>query len=284
MPRDLLIDLHTHSNASDGTESPGGVVESAAAAGLHVVALTDHDTTSGWVEATAAALRTGVALVRGTEVSARSAGISVHLLSYLHDPAHPVLVAQNDEVRVARSERARTMVRLLGRDFDVTWDDVLAQTEPGTTIGRPHIADALVHAGYAPDRSAAFASILRTGSDYYVPHYAPDALDAVRAVRAAGGVPVFAHPGADVRGRVVGDEVIEEMAAAGLLGLEVHHRDNGPDQRRRLTMMARSLDLFVTGSSDYHGAGKPNRLGENTTDPAVLALIEEIGRSDVIRQ
>lgn len=283
MPRDLLIDLHTHSNASDGTESPAGVVESAAAAGLDVVALTDHDTTAGWDEAAEAAERTGVALVRGTEVSARSAGISVHLLSYLHDPAHPALVAQNDEVRLARSERARTMVRLLGRDFDVTWDDVLAQTEPGTTIGRPHIADALVHAGYAPDRSAAFASILRTGSDYYVPHYAPDALDAIRAVRAAGGVPVFAHPGADVRGRVVGDEVIEEMAAAGLLGLEVHHRDNGPDQQRRLTMMARSLDLFVTGSSDYHGAGKPNRLGENTTDPAVLALIEEIGRSDVIR-
>ena len=283
MPRDLLIDLHTHSNASDGTESPAGVVESAAAAGLDVVALTDHDTTAGWDEAAEAAERTGVALVRGTEVSARSAGISVHLLSYLHDPAHPALVAQNDEVRLARSERARTMVRLLGRDFDVTWDDVLAQTEPGTTIGRPHIADALVHAGYAPDRSAAFASILRTGSDYYVPHYAPDALDAIRAVRAAGGVPVFAHPGADVRGRVVGDEVIEEMAAVGLLGLEVHHRDNGPDQQRRLTMMARSLDLFVTGSSDYHGAGKPNRLGENTTDPAVLALIEEIGRSDVIR-
>lgn len=283
MPRDLLIDLHTHSNASDGTESPAGVVESAAAAGLDVVALTDHDTTAGWDEAAEASLRTGVALVRGTEVSARSAGISVHLLSYLHDPAHPALVAQNDEVRLARSDRARTMVRLLGRDFEVTWDDVLAQTEPGTTIGRPHIADALVHAGYAPDRSAAFASILRTGSDYYVPHYAPDALDAIRAVRAAGGVPVFAHPGADVRGRVVGDEVIEEMAAAGLLGLEVHHRDNGPEQQRRLTMMARSLDLFVTGSSDYHGAGKPNRLGENTTDPAVLALIEEIGRSDVIR-
>ncbi|ACZ22681.1 predicted metal-dependent phosphoesterase, PHP family [Sanguibacter keddieii DSM 10542] len=283
MPRDLLIDLHTHSNASDGTESPAGVVGSAAAAGLDVVALTDHDTTAGWDEAAEAALRSGVALVRGTEVSARSAGISVHLLSYLHDPTHPALVAQNDEVRLARSDRARTMVRLLGRDFDVTWDDVLAQTEPGTTIGRPHIADALVHAGYAPDRSAAFATILRTGSDYYVPHYAPDALDAIRAVRAAGGVPVFAHPGADGRGRVVGDEVIEEMAAAGLLGLEVQHRDNGPEQQRRLTMMARSLDLFVTGSSDYHGAGKPNRLGENTTDPAVLALIEEIGRSDVIR-
>lgn len=283
MPRDLLIDLHTHSNASDGTESPGGVVESAARAGLDVVALTDHDTTSGWAEAAEAALRTGVTLVRGTEVSARSAGVSVHLLSYLHDPDHPQLVAQNDEVRRARSERARTMVRLLGRDFDVTWDDILAQTEPGTTIGRPHIADALVHAGYAPDRSAAFASILRTGSDYYVPHYAPDALDAVRAVRAAGGVPVFAHPGADLRGRVVDDAVIEEMAAAGLAGLEVRHRDNGPEQQRRLTMIARSLGLFVTGSSDYHGAGKPNRLGENTTHPAVLAQIEELGRSDVIR-
>ncbi|WPF81449.1 PHP domain-containing protein [Sanguibacter sp. 4.1] len=283
MPSDLLIDLHTHSNASDGTESPGGVVESAAAAGLDVVALTDHDTTSGWAEAAEASLRTGVALVRGTEVSARSEGISVHLLSYLHDPEHPVLVAQNDEVRRARSERARTMVELLSRDFDLTWDDILAQTEPGTTIGRPHLADALVHAGYAPDRSAAFATILRTGSDYYVPHYAPDAIDAIRAVRAAGGVPVFAHPGADLRGRVVGDAVIEEMAAAGLAGLEVRHRDNGPEQQRRLTMIARSLGLFVTGSSDYHGAGKPNRLGENTTHPEVLAQIEEIGRSDVIR-
>ena len=127
------------------------------------------------------------------------------------------------------------------------------------------------------------SSILRTGSDYYVPHYAPDAVEAIRGVREAGGVPVFAHPGADVRGRVVSDEVIEEMAAAGLAGLEVRHRDNGPEQQRRLTMIARSLGLFVTGSSDYHGAGKPNRLGENTTDPAVLALIEEIGRSDVIR-
>ena len=160
---------------------------------------------------------------------------------------------------------------------------VLAQTVEGTTIGRPHIADALVAAGLSPDRSAAFATILATDTPYYVPHYAPDAVAAVRGIRAAGGVPVFAHPGADGRGRVVSDAVIEEMTAAGLAGLEVFHRDHDERQRARLEDLARTLGLFVTGSSDYHGAGKPNRLGENTTARTVLEQIEELGQLDVIR-
>jgi predicted metal-dependent phosphoesterase TrpH len=279
----VRIDLHTHSTASDGTDGPGEVVEAAAAAGLDVVALTDHDTTAGWARATDAALRTGVALVRGTEISARSGGISVHVLSYLHDPAHPALVRELERTRDARESRARRMVDLLGEDYAITWEDVLAQTVEGTTIGRPHIADALVAAGLVADRSAAFATILAPGTPYYVPHHAPDAVEAVRAVRAAGGVPVFAHPGADGRGRVVGDAVIEEMAAAGLAGLEVHHRDHDDAQRARLDALARALGLLVTGSSDYHGVGKPNRLGENTTAPGVLEQIEELGRLDVIR-
>ncbi|MBI9114182.1 PHP domain-containing protein [Sanguibacter suaedae] len=284
MPHELVVDLHTHSTVSDGTDTPSALVEAAAVAGLDVVALTDHDSTGGWAEAADAARRTGVALVRGTEISARADGVSVHLLSYLHDPEHPDLVRQNERVRTARTTRARRMVELLGEDYRLTWDDVLEQTSPGTTIGRPHIADALVAAGYLPDRSAAFASILHPGTRYYVPHYAPDALDAVRAVRAAGGVPVLAHPGAAARGKVVTARTIESLAGAGLVGLEVHHRDNGEDQRRRLLGLARSLGLCVTGSSDYHGAGKPNRLGENTTDPEVFALIEQQGRSTVIRQ
>ncbi|PFG33867.1 PHP domain-containing protein [Sanguibacter antarcticus] len=283
MPTEPLLDLHTHSTASDGTESPSVVVEQAARAGLSVVALTDHDTTAGWAAAEEAAVRTGVVLVRGAEISARADGVSVHLLSYLHDPEHPALLEQNDRVRTARTERARTIVSRLGRDFAITWADVLDQTELGTTIGRPHIADALVAAGYVVDRSAAFASMLHAGSEYYVPHYAPDAIDAIRAVRAAGGVAVFAHPGAEQRGRVVADAVIEEMAAAGLVGLEVRHRDNGPEQQRRLSEIAVSLGLLVTGSSDYHGAGKPNRLGENTTTPEVLDAIEELGRIAVVR-
>ncbi|WP_083942194.1 PHP domain-containing protein [Sanguibacter suarezii] len=284
MPRDLVIDLHTHSNASDGTDSPAGLVAAAAAAGVDVVALTDHDTTAGWAEAGAAARRLGVVLVPGTEFSARSNGISVHLLSYLHDPAHQALVLQNAEVQAARTERARHMVDRLSRDYAITWEDVLAQTEPGTTIGRPHIADALVALGYLTDRSAAFTSILRPGTPYYVPHVAPDGIEVIRAVRDAGGVPVFAHPGADGRGRVVPDTVIEEMADAGLVGLEVRHRDNSQAQQVRLAEIARSLGLIMTGSSDYHGTGKPNRLAENTTHPDVFAQIEELGRSEVIRQ
>lgn len=279
----MLIDLHTHSRASDGTDSPAGVVTAAAAAGLDVVGLTDHDTTAGWAEAAAAATSAGVALVRGTEVSARARGISVHLLSFLQDPAHPALLAELTRTRSARLDRARAMVDLLGPDYGLTWDDVIAQTVPGTTVGRPHIADALVARGVVVDRTAAFATMLLPRSKYYVPHYAPDVLDAVVAVRASGGVPVFAHPGADGRGRIVTDEVIEAMADAGLAGLEVHHRDHSPLQVARLTALAARLGLLITGSSDYHGAGKPNRIGENVTERAVLDAIEARGTTPVVR-
>ncbi|HEY5515040.1 MAG TPA: PHP domain-containing protein [Pengzhenrongella sp.] len=279
----MLIDLHTHSNASDGTDAPAGVLAAAARAGLGVVALTDHDTTAGWAEAARAVATTGVAVVLGTEVSARARGVSVHLLSYLHDPAEPALVAELERIRTARLDRARVMVERLGEDYDLTWEDVVAQTTPETTVGRPHIADALVARGLAADRTAAFASMLVPRSRYYVPHYAPEALDAVVAVRAAGGVPFFAHPGADGRGRVVPDATIEAMAAAGLAGLEVHHRDHSAEQVARLTVLAARLGLLITGSSDYHGDGKPNRIGENVTDPAVLAAIEEQGTTAVVR-
>lgn len=279
----MLIDLHTHSRASDGTDSPAGVVAAAAAAGLDVVGLTDHDTTAGWAEAAAAASASGIALVRGTEVSARARGVSVHLLSFLQDPAHPALLAELTRTRSARLDRAHAMVDLLGPDYGLTWDDVVAQTVPGTTVGRPHIADALVARGVVVDRTAAFATMLLPRSRYYVPHYAPDVLDAVAAVRASGGVPVFAHPGADGRGRIVSDAVIEAMADAGLAGLEVHHRDHSPLQVARLTALAARLGLLITGSSDYHGAGKPNRIGENVTELAVLDAIEARGATPVVR-
>ncbi len=279
----MLIDLHAHSTASDGTDAPAGVVAAAAAAGLDVVALTDHDTTAGWAEATAEAMRTGVTLVPGSEISARWQGISVHLLSYLQDPAHPALIAEIERTRAARLSRARTMVELLAADFDLTWDDVMAHTGADATVGRPHIADALVTAGVVPDRSAAFTTMLVPSSRYYVPHYAPDARDAVVAIRASGGVPVFAHPGADQRGRTVPDAAVAQLAEAGLAGLEVHHRDHSPAQVARLTALADRLGLLVTGSSDYHGDGKPNRLGEHTTDPDVLDRIEHQGVTAVIR-
>ncbi|MBO9554308.1 PHP domain-containing protein [Cellulomonas sp.] len=279
----MRIDLHTHSTASDGTQSPADVVLAAGEAGLDVVALTDHDTTAGWDEAAEAAQLVGVTLVRGTEVSARSRGISVHLLSYLQDPTHPALVTELDKTRDARLGRARAIVDLLAADFPITWDDVLAQAKDAVVVGRPHLADALVANGVVPDRDAAFARLLRADGPYHVPHYAPAAPDAVRAIRAAGGVPVFAHPGADARGRIVPDAVFDELAAVGLGGIEVHHRDHSPQQRERLTAIAERLGLLVTGSSDYHGDGKANRLGENLTEPSALAAIEEQGAVDVIR-
>jgi len=279
----VRIDLHTHSTASDGTESPAVVVAQAARAGIDVVALTDHDTTSGWVEAARAAREHGIALVRGAEVSARSGGMSVHVLSYLHDPHHAGLAAELERARDARTSRARRIVALLHGDFGLTWEEVAAQVGPGAVIGRPHIADALVVRGVVVDRNEAFAELLHHGSKYYVKHYAPEVLDAVMLIRAAGGVPVFAHPGADGRGRIVADAVIEAMVASGLQGLEVHHRDHTPEQRARLTEIAEKHGLFVTGSSDYHGLGKDNILGENTTAPGVLEQIEALGTLEVVR-
>lgn len=282
----MRIDLHAHSNVSDGTEPPAAVIASAAAAGLDVVALTDHDSTAGWAEAAAAALESGVGLVPGMEVSCRTEqGISVHLLSYLHDPSHPGLLEEITKAKDARHTRAQRMVSLLAEDYPLTWDDVIHHVAPGATLGRPHIADALVAAGVVEDRSEAFSAILTSRSRYFVQHYAPDPARAVELVRAAGGVPVFAHPVASARGRIVGEATYREMIDAGLAGLEVYHRDNPAEGRAFLLRLAEEHGLFVTGSSDYHGTGKPNRLGEHLTAPEVLARIEELGSgSAVVRQ
>ncbi|MGO4120208.1 PHP domain-containing protein [Arthrobacter sp. YAF16] len=281
----MRIDLHAHSNVSDGTQAPAEVIASAAGAGLDVIALTDHDSTDGWAEASAAAREHGVALVPGMEISCRTReGISVHLLSYLHDPAHPGLLEEITKAKDARFTRAERMVSLLAEDYPLTWDDVIHHVAPGATLGRPHIADALVAAGVVEDRSEAFESILTSHSRYWVQHYAPDPAYAVELVRDAGGVPVFAHPVASSRGRIVGDRTYGEMIDAGLAGLEIDHRDNPEEGRAFLRRLAARHGLLVTGSSDYHGTGKPNLLGENLTAPEVFARIEELGTgSSVVR-
>jgi 3',5'-nucleoside bisphosphate phosphatase len=274
----VRIDLHAHSTVSDGTEPPADVIRAAASAGLDVVALTDHDTTTGWDAAATAAAEAGIGFVPGMEVSClTSEGISVHVLSYLHDPTHAGLLDEIGKARDARLVRAERMVELLAEDFPITWSEVTSHVGHGATIGRPHIADALVAAGIVADRSEAFAQILTAHSRYYVPHYAPDPATAVALVREAGGVPVFAHPVAASRGRVVGEAVFAEMIDAGLAGVEIDHRDNPEEGRRKLRRLAAKHDLLITGSSDYHGAGKPNRLGENTTDIAMLDRILDAG-------
>lgn len=253
-------------------------MSAARAAGLDAVALTDHDSTAGWAEAAEAARGLGLVFVPGMEVSCRTSdGISVHVLSYLHDPAHPGLLAEIAKSRSARLRRAEAMVERLAEDYPISWEDVQEQVAPGATVGRPHIADALVAAGVVPTRSAAFAGILTARSRYFVAHYAPEPAVAVELIRAAGGVPVFAHPEASSRGRVVGEETYREMIDAGLAGVEVDHRDNPEEGRTYLRRLAREHSLLMTGSSDYHGTGKPNRLGEFTTAPGVLEKIGEIG-------
>jgi 3',5'-nucleoside bisphosphate phosphatase len=272
----VRIDLHAHSSASDGTDSPGQLVASAAAAGLDVVAITDHDTTAGWAEAAEAIAWYDLTLVRGMEISCAVNGISVHLLSYLHDPDHPRLAAEVEEARLSRERRAEHMVELLAEDFDITWADVVAHARPGASLGRPHMADALVRKGIVANRDEAFADILASGGPYYVGHYAIDARRAVQLVRDAGGVPVMAHPLAHRRGRVVSDSVIGGLAEAGLVGIEVFHPDHDDDNVRRAQQLADDLGLLVTGSSDYHGTGKVTRLGARTTDLIVLQRIEAL--------
>ena len=267
------IDLHTHSSVSDGTESPSELVEAAVAAGLDVVALTDHDSTAGWTSAFVAAEGTGITVVPGLELSTQLDYASVHVLGYLVDPDDPALSAETARIREERLHRAEAMVERIAADYDLDWDDVVAQTTPGATVGRPHIADALVARGHVPDRTAAFESILHWRGGYYRPHEAPPPVVGVRLIAEAGGVPVIAHPGTRGPERVLAGRRMRELVDAGLFGVEVDHRDHNPATRARWTAIASKYGLVATGSSDYHGLGKPNRLGENTTDPEVYAAI-----------
>ena len=277
----VRIDLHTHSSVSDGTESPAELVATAAAAGLDVVALTDHDTTAGWAAA-AAARPAGLTVVPGMELSCSwSAGegapVSLHLLAYLFDPAHPAFTVEQARLRAERLSRAELIVRALAADgYPVVWEDVLARSGGGV-VGRPHVARALVDAGVVASVDEAFASLLHHRSPYYAAKVDTDVLEGIALVRAAGGVPVFAHGLATSRGRVVDDAAIEAMADAGLLGLEVDHPDHRPDQRAHLRALADRLGLLCTGSSDYHGTNKTTPIAACTTEPDQYAALLAAG-------
>lgn len=273
----MRIDLHTHSTASDGTEAPAEVMRAAARAGLDIVGLSDHDTVLGWKEAAAEATSLGLGFVPGVEVSCRREGRSIHLLALWASETDIRFLKMIERTRISRVERARQIVALLSEDYDLDWDSVEAKAENAETIGRPHIADALVDIGAISNRDEAFMNLLGTDSSYYVPHFAPEIGEAIAVVRAAGGVPILAHPGADGRS-VIPDDLIIELAARGLIGLEVDHRDHSEVQRERLSDLATRLGLVRTGASDYHGTGKQNRLGENLTTPEAYALLEAARR------
>lgn len=265
----MRIDLHTHSTASDGTDTPAELVRNAAAAGLDAVALTDHDTVAGHAEAVRH-LPEGLTLVTGAELSCRLDGVSLHMLAYLFDPEEPEFARERELVRDDRVPRARSMVgKLRGLGVPVTWERV-AEIAGDGSVGRPHIATAMVEAGVVATVSDAFTrEWIADGGRAYAEKHELDPFEALRLIKGAGGVAVFAHPLAVKRGQCVPESAIAELAAAGLDGVEADHMDHDPATRARLHAIAGESGMLATGSSDYHGSRKTCRLGDHTTDPEV---------------
>lgn len=280
----MLIDLHTHSNASDGTDTPGELIDRAINKHLDVLALTDHDTTRGWDEATKALLNhpsnSSLQLVLGSEISCQDEkGISIHMLGLLFDPTYEPLINELEKTRENRLSRMEKIVaRLNEAGIEITIEEVYAQKQGDATLGRPHLADALVARGHVASREEAFAALLHNGSKYYINHYSPSPMDAIRLIKEAGGVAIIAHPLASQRGRVISMELFGELITAGLDGIEVDHRDHSDLEKSELLRLAIEHDLIVTGSSDYHGTGKLNQLAEFTTHPAQWEALESRAR------
>ena len=262
-----MIDLHTHTTCSDGTDSPRELVNKAIVQGLHVLGISDHDTTSGWAEATQT-LRGSLQLALGAEISCLTHdGISVHMLGMLFDPLHQEMQQVLEETRDGRLPRMRKMIeKMRAEGMDISIEDVEKAMPDGATMGRPHLADALVAKKIVKSRDEAFIDLLHNDSRFYVSHAAPTPAEAIALIRRAGGVAVIAHPFASHRGQILNSEDFSDLVAAGLNGIEVDHRDQNPDERAMLRVIARDLDLVTTGSSDYHGTGKLNSLAENHTN------------------
>lgn len=284
-----LLDLHTHSNRSDGLDSPSYLLERAKALGVTVLALADHDTVDGWQEAHEAAVRNQLGLIPAIEVSTHSevfgdAGtrrISVHLLAYLPDPTNAEFMGELKKSRDSRLIRAKKMVELLSEDYPINWLSIEAEMRPGATVGRPAIADALVTAGIVADRTEAFREILAKGSKYYLSEHSLETAEAIALIKNSGGVPVMAHPLMDFpAGASMGDLATENflrLIEAGLAGLEIEHRQVPENARNWLRELAAEHNLIFTGSSDYHGVGgKINELGENSTQPEQLNRILDL--------
>jgi 3',5'-nucleoside bisphosphate phosphatase len=269
----MRIDLHTHSLYSDGTDTPSALVDRARQVGLDVVALTDHDTFDGVDEAASRGEQTGVRVVSGMELSCSRVGQSVHLLAYGADPASPGLATEMVKVRGGRMGRlAGVLERLAQLGVPVTEEQVLDEVGQSPSVGRPHIADAMVKAGHVANRTEAFERFLADGGPAHVPRYAIAVERGIDLVHQAGGVAVIAHPWGRGRDHILPPEVLRRLTfEQGLDGIEVDHQDHDSATRRRLATVAGELGLLATGSSDYHGTGKlDHELGCNTTDPEVF--------------
>ena len=276
----MLIDLHTHTNASDGTDSPSELIDKAMNRGINILALTDHDTTRGWSEASSALLnhssQSSMKLVLGAEISCQDEnGISIHMLGLLFDPDYQPLYEVLERTRENRHSRMeRIIARLNEAGIDITLEEVNAQRKGDATLGRPHLADALVARGHVASRDEAFAALLHNKSKFYINHYSPSPVETIKLIKAAGGVAVIAHPLASQRGRTISMDLFESLISAGLDGIEVDHRDHSESEKSELLRFAIENELIVTGSSDYHGTGKLNQLAEYTTHPRQWEALE----------
>lgn len=272
----MRIDLHTHSTASDGTDSPAELVLAAAAAGIDVLGITDHDTTAGWQPALQA-LPAGMTLIRGAEFSTgvefAEGTMSVHLLGYLFDPLDDAIVGEQQRLRTERRGRAELMVsRMVADGLPISMEQVL-QIADGAPIGRPHIGSALMQSGVVSSVDESFRGYLAGRGSYYAPKLDTDLRFAVPMIAAAGGAPVIAHPRGRGAGPVLTQELLAELTQLGLVGLEVDHVDHDAFGTAELRGIAADLGLVTTGSSDYHGSRKSVPLAANLTDPAALEAL-----------
>jgi 3',5'-nucleoside bisphosphate phosphatase len=271
----VRADLHSHSSVSDGTEPPAVVIRRAAEAGLDVIALTDHDTIAGHREA-ASVLPAGLTLLPGMELSCRMHGHSVHILAYLFDPENDALAGEMAEIRESRLFRARAMVdKLAALGVPVTWEQV-SEIAAGGVVGRPHVARAMIEAGVVSSIDEAFTpEWIGPGGRAHVTRYALDPVKAIRLVRRAGGVSVLAHARGAGRGWQIPDEVIADLARAGLIGIEVNHPQHDEQERARLGELALALGLVGSGGSDDHGSLTGYRIGTDVApEGGYAALIE----------
>ena len=253
------IDLHTHTLASDGSDTPAAVVQQAAALGLRAVAVTDHDTFAGLPEALAAGQRCGIEVVPGVELSTVWGGEEVHLLGYFMDTGNAALRALMTRATDERNARNETMVqRLHDAGYPITMDDLHAAFPGQTVLGRPHIAALLVQRGCIPSVSDGMRGLLGRGKAFYVPRYNIPLEDSIRALRAAGGVPVVAHIFKYRFDDAQRAAMLAAAADAGALGVEVRYTTYTPEQTEIAQALAARFGLAPSGGSDYHGLRKPD--------------------------
>ncbi|MBT1017812.1 PHP domain-containing protein [Canibacter sp. lx-72] len=268
-------DLHTHSHFSDGTTSVAEIAELVAAAGLAGFALTDHDSVRGWEEGRAAAASYGLDFIPGIELSTRENGVSSHILGYGFNPRDEKLLTALQQIRLMRVRRVQEIVAKLSCDYQISWESVQGVSASAETISRPHIADALISSGIVADRTVAFNTLLHPSSKYYVPLQELRTSTAVQLLRKAGGCVVLAHPAAFRNKTIVSREQLRSLREAGLAGIELRHPENDPQKLARVCEAATGLDLRITGASDFHGSGKPNRVGSYTTGGDTVAKLRE---------